>query len=662
MQNIWDFILQSLSLSLVAALILIVKRIFKDKLPPSWQYGVWGILALRALLPVRAEKFVILPFGFYLEWLKSSVELRLNSAYTEPYTATQISSFFPAVTDAPQSLTDKIFIFYVFGVIAFLMYYLFSYVRLKLTVRRGIKLSGEEADRINALFEKNKIRFVKIITLEGIDSAFICGVFRPVLVIPLGRTPDEKVIMHEIIHLKHFDSLQSIFWCVIRALHWCNPFMHIVLNTVGNDMESRCDQRVLEMLDGEERREYGILLLNEVNKKYARMPGTTSVSNGGKNIAKRIESIVRFKKYPKGMAIVSICIILVLAIPSFLVSANFTYNDSVFYPRNETEMQESLIYARLYRCETMAGAIDTFAKALYNQNGIMLLTASPEDKAEEITKGLKNCRYYDSGFTPLNNSECLVSRFALFNLIKTDKNRYSAILAFSIPREADEEEKLTKQNAEAGSVLVPIEVFKENGYWVVTETGERTVSDKFVDKVFFSQIDAYDGEIPPMDSETIKGENGTLERRLYTVFTFVYSDYAEESGIFAGINTDYDGMDYFFNGDNYDNRIYRNAKFGQCIAANEMHYTYEGENSEKVREVTQKSMTAEKGKPFPDEDNGFSGGSVGVNWDGVLNDDYYDYNKDPEKLKEEYCKRFKYEFFIDGELADEFVFEVNING
>lgn len=662
MLNIWDFLLQSISLSLVAVLILIVKRIFKDKLPPSWQYGIWIIFALRALIPVRADRFVVLPFGFYIEWLKFAAESRLNSAFASPYGKDEFSHIIPVITKMPLSITDIIFTVYVFGVVAFLCFYFFSYIKLKLTLRRGTKISGGEAEKIKEIFEKNKVRLVKTVSLQGIDSAFICGVLRPVLVIPSGRETDEKVILHEIIHLKHYDSLQSIFWCIIRSLHWCNPFLHLCLNVVGNDMESRCDQRVLEMLDGEERREYGVLLLNEVNRKYARMPGTTSVSNGGKNISKRIESIVRFKKYPKGMALVSVCIILVLAIPSFFVSASFTYNDRVFYPRNEIEAQKSVIYSRLYRCTSMAGAIDTFAKGMLNQNGIMLLTASPLNKAEEITNKIEDFYCYDSGFISSYNSGYNVAAFTLFNLIKTDENRYSALLAFSVPKETTEEEKMSRINADTGTLLVPIEVYKEDGCWSVCETGERTVLDGFIDKSFYLQpLNCGEG-LPSIDSETIKGKNGILERKLYTAFAFEYGEYTEQNGIISYKYTNSDSMNFFFGGDSFDNRIYRNVQFGDCIAVNDICYTYEG-NRENVKTFKQESMAADKGEPFPEDNKfGFSSGSVGKNWDGTEDADYNDYNLEPDKLKDGYYKKFKYKFLVDGELADEFVFEVNVNG
>ncbi len=51
MANIWEALYQTLSVSLAAAVLLLVKWLLRDKLSPRWQYAVWGVLALRALIP-----------------------------------------------------------------------------------------------------------------------------------------------------------------------------------------------------------------------------------------------------------------------------------------------------------------------------------------------------------------------------------------------------------------------------------------------------------------------------------------------------------------------------------------------------------------------------------------------------------------------------------
>ena len=68
MTGIWGFILQTLYVSLVGGLLLLVKSILRDKLTPRWQYGVWSVLALRILVPVGVSwKYVLLPLPLWVE-------------------------------------------------------------------------------------------------------------------------------------------------------------------------------------------------------------------------------------------------------------------------------------------------------------------------------------------------------------------------------------------------------------------------------------------------------------------------------------------------------------------------------------------------------------------------------------------------------------------
>lgn len=43
MDNIWGVLIQTVEVSLMATIILIIKRVLRDKLSPRWQYGIWGV-------------------------------------------------------------------------------------------------------------------------------------------------------------------------------------------------------------------------------------------------------------------------------------------------------------------------------------------------------------------------------------------------------------------------------------------------------------------------------------------------------------------------------------------------------------------------------------------------------------------------------------------
>ena len=44
MTDLWGFLLQTLTASGAAALLLVVKALFRDKLSPRWQFAAWGVV------------------------------------------------------------------------------------------------------------------------------------------------------------------------------------------------------------------------------------------------------------------------------------------------------------------------------------------------------------------------------------------------------------------------------------------------------------------------------------------------------------------------------------------------------------------------------------------------------------------------------------------
>lgn len=478
MYNIWGFLLQTISVSIVAGVILLLKKIFEDKLSPRWQYSIWVLLGIRVFVPVNITKYIIPQISYWMEVIKGNIEKILDSNYSEVYEIIRLQHVIPFIKDIPHSITDWLFVIYVLGVLVFGIKYLTAYIRLRSLLKQGKPVTNTMEHKMLLVCDTYDLKPCKMITIEGLTSAFICGVFRPILVVPMQDDMDEKILLHEFLHLKYHDTIQNVFWCVIRSLHWCNPFIHYVINQIENDMESLCDQRVLELLEGEERREYGTILLNMANQKYARVPGTTSISNGGTNISKRIAAIVRFKKYPKGMALVSGCIIMVLFWPMIIGSEyTFAQND---YSNYTNEYDRAMTIARIKRCGTVAGAIDTYAKGLYLKNGIYIASASSLSKHEEIHAKIEKDTFYLPGIF-VSNIENLTDYY-IYNLDQISEKEYTATICLdtymyfdtTTPEYLEKfETEETVYNCDA-YIFIPI-VIKYEDAWVVEECGERYV-------------------------------------------------------------------------------------------------------------------------------------------------------------------------------------------
>lgn len=522
MQNLWEFFFQTTVISLVAGLLLILKTVFADKLSPRWQYGIWTLLALRILIPADARRQILLPVGLWIETVKGYAERQLSSVYSTPYEPVCLTSAFPWIRACPQSVTDWLFAGYLLGIVMILFWHLFRYVHLRLLLKKGVAVGEKEHSRIERIATAYHLKSCPAIAVRGLKSAFVCGVLRPVLVLPAdtvassehfaahasgGELPaedartDDKVILHELLHLKYHDVFQNLFWFVLRTLHWCNPFLQYVFNRIGNDMESLCDQRVLEHLEGEERREYGRLLLSMVNEKYARTPGTSSLSNGGRQISRRIEAIVRFKKYPRGMALVSVCIGILLIVPCF-IGTTYAQKTEEFHPQTDWEWERMLAFARLNRCTTMAGALDTYAKGLLFENPGYFAIAAPAAVREETEQSLRTGDAVFAEKTPMELEIIPYAGYEVYNLEEVGEGKYRAILSFA---------------ALPGALAVPVSVRQEDG-WVVEECGEWMVMPDVSEGYLTGNRLTINEEIPYMSVTRMDTDHGNVSLQLKTIY------------------------------------------------------------------------------------------------------------------------------------------------
>lgn len=429
MTDLWGFLLQTLTASGAAALLLVVKAMFRDKLSPRWQFAAWGVLGVVLLFPAGlGGRYALFNWPLLVEAAKT--------ALTGDYALTRVLAPvpLPRFDRLPESAAEWLYAVYVAGAAVFLLRYLVSYIRLRLALGRGAPVGQARLAQMRAVAERYGLNPCRAVEVPGLKTAFLCGVLRPVLVLPAGAETDDKVILHELLHRRHRDAVWGLVICFFRCVHWCNPLLWYCADRAGNDLEARCDQRALELLEGEERRDYGRILLSMVNEKYARVPGTSSMANGGRNIRTRIEAIARFKRYPAGMALVSVCMMVLLAAPLLWgVRAKAVYSSNRL-----TDVQEipvAMASARLLRCTTPAGALDAYAKSVLDQNGYYRAMCAPITQQEEIAERMRLAAgeglwfLWDSGLPCRPNTQ---SGYYIYNLEPVEGSAYEGLLVVEL--------------------------------------------------------------------------------------------------------------------------------------------------------------------------------------------------------------------------------------
>lgn len=436
MTDFWSFLLQTLTASGMALLLLAVKAMFRNKLSPRWQFSVWGVLGLVLLLPAGlGGRYALVNWLWVVETMKSLLAGEY-STLTRVYAPVPL----PQTAGLPKTVWEWLYMLYLAGLLLFLLHYILLYLRLRRLLRQGMPPEKAVDDKIQMIAKKYNLPICPIVMIAGPASAFICGVFRPVLVLPEGTETNEKVILHELLHLRYCDVVWGLLICFFRCIHWCNPLLWYCADQMGNDMETLCDQRVLERLEGEERREYGYILLAMTDEKYARAPGTSSMANGGKNIRRRIETIARFKCYPQGMALISICVALVLAAPVLLgIRAEAVYQGGSDMTGVLSGMQAaaSMASARTISCTTPAGALDTYAKAVLTGNVIYRAMCAPLWEQEALADCLKQSSQHEDERNTLWEGSLQVpanvqSGYLVYNLTSKEDSIYEGLVTVEL--------------------------------------------------------------------------------------------------------------------------------------------------------------------------------------------------------------------------------------
>ena len=93
-------------------------------------------------------------------------------------------------------------------------------------------------------------RDIRVRVSQAISSPFICGFRRPVLVLPTEhadwpRQRLRRILVHELAHVKRFDTLSLRLAQLATTVQCLNPLCWIVLGKIREQQELACDDQVL---------------------------------------------------------------------------------------------------------------------------------------------------------------------------------------------------------------------------------------------------------------------------------------------------------------------------------------------------------------------------------------------------------------------------------
>ena len=276
-KTILDMTLSS-SFLIVAVLIA---RVILRKSPKFFRKILWGLVALKLVIPYSFESVLSL-VPHKSTYMPQSVVVSQEVSNAVANTAFDWKSVLP----------------YAWGVVALLLlsYSLFSFIKLKSGVSDAVR------------YQDN------IFQSERVESPFVFGIFKPRIYIPYTIKGEKlKVILdHEKTHIKYFDHITKILGFIILCVHWFNPLVWVSYVLFCKDLELACDEAVVKNMSEENRKHYARTLCDiGVNKaKISACP----IAFGEVSIKERVKSTLSYKKVGKIAISLSLCLCVVVAV------------------------------------------------------------------------------------------------------------------------------------------------------------------------------------------------------------------------------------------------------------------------------------------------------------------------------------------------------------
>ena len=291
-----------LNISITAGWIVLVVVLlrFVLKKAPKWiRVALWGLVALRLLLPVSIESVLSLVPSAETVKIESVtyeiVQVKDSNPEPVPVTAEEserivLHSGFEALNSAvnPVILRTKANTVTVLktvagwvwlgGAVAMLLYALISYLRLRHRVRASVKL------------EKG------VYVCDEIRDPFILGLILPRIYLPSGmdETTRGYVLAHERAHLSRFDHIWKPLGFLLLAVYWFNPLLWLAYILLCRDIELACDEKVVKEYDAESKAAYSEALVK--GSVSRRSIAACPLAFGETGVKSRVKSILNYKK------------------------------------------------------------------------------------------------------------------------------------------------------------------------------------------------------------------------------------------------------------------------------------------------------------------------------------------------------------------------------
>ena len=294
----------SISASWLVLVVLVLRLVLKRA--PKWvNVLLWGMVALRLMLPFSIESALsLIPSAETVSpevvqfdpapTITSGVEFidnAVNPSLSESFAAAPLASVNPLYV-----WTYLAGWVWLIGLAAMLAYALVSYLRLRRRVSASIPLREN------------------IYVCDEVPSPFILGIVHPRIYLPsaLDEAQRGSVLSHERAHLARRDHWWKPLGFALLAVYWFNPLLWLAYTLLCRDIELACDERVLRGMDAGQVKAYSSALL--ACSVPRRMIAACPLAFGEVGVGARVKNALRYKKPAFWVIAASVIVCIVVAV------------------------------------------------------------------------------------------------------------------------------------------------------------------------------------------------------------------------------------------------------------------------------------------------------------------------------------------------------------
>lgn len=276
--------------SLLIVVVVIIRKVFANRISQRMVMSLWGIVAVKLILPLY------IPISF-AELTHEGV-FRVNHVDLNYLNFEEYASYFNVTQQYTDNSFNNIFLIIWFvGIILVLGRFVFLHVKWGF-IRKS---ASPVENRFILDFKQKRIKksYVSIKQGDYVQSPVTYGVLSPVILLPYNianvrEIELECMLLHEYAHICRYDIAKKYLLVAITCLHWFNPFVWVMYLLVVRDIEIACDEAVLCGADETRRKEYANVLVSFAERNSV-LP-QSQLGFGWNIIEERIVAIMRRKK------------------------------------------------------------------------------------------------------------------------------------------------------------------------------------------------------------------------------------------------------------------------------------------------------------------------------------------------------------------------------